>query len=101
VDLKAIAETTVELWDECDKAYTKKYQQTAKPAEIVPMFEQSCKIYMTNLIGEQRKGVPTSQETEEEEKPTDKQIQFARDLGCTNPASYNKATLSKWIEDHV
>ena len=64
------------------------------------IFEQTCKRIISDLIGKQRSGVPSKQEQSSDDKPTEKQMSFARKLGCVDPTDFTKKTLSEWIEEH-
>jgi len=39
-------------------------------------------------------------ETPEEQRPTEKQIEFARSLGCVDPENFTRSELSDWIDKH-
>jgi len=80
--------------------YEKKTSGKPTTQEQNMIFEQTCKRIISDLIGKQRSGVPSKQETNKPEKPTEKQMAFAKKLGCVDPGSFTKKTLSEWIEEN-
>ena len=100
MDNKALAETYVDLYHHVCDSYEAKIgnQPTTEVANMI--FEQTCKRIISDLIGKQRGGVPSQQETNKPEGPTDKQVAFAKKLGHTNPEKCSKMQLSQWIEEH-
>jgi len=100
MDHKALAETYVDLYHYvCDYYETKStHQPTTEEANMI--FEQTCKRIISDLIGKQRQGVPSQQKQSSDEKPTEKQIAFAKKLGCNKPEGFSKKELSAWIEEN-
>ena len=100
MDNKALAETYVGLYKYiCDNFETQNGgQPTTEAANMI--FEQTCKRIISDLIGKQRSGGGSTQTTQSDEKPTDKQIAFAKKLGCHNPEGFSKKELSAWIEEN-
>jgi len=100
MDNKALAETYVGLYKYiCDNFETQTSKQpTTEEANMI--FEQTCKRIISDLIGKQRQGVPSQQSSSIDDKPTDKQMAFAKKLGCHKPETFSKKELSAWIEEH-
>lgn len=100
MDNKALAETYVELYRYIADSYEK--QTSTQPTTDVAnmIFEQTCKRIISDLIGKQRSGVPPKQEKTEDQKPSEKQIAFAKKLGCHNPEGFSKYELSQWIDEN-
>jgi len=100
MDNKALAETYVDLWRYIKDSFETKIGDAPPPDVTNMVFEQTCKRIISDRIGEQRQGVPSQQSEERAEKPTDKQIAFAKKLGCHNPEGFSKKELSAWIEEN-
>ena len=97
---KQLVEFYTGLYKDIADEYEK--QTSAKPttAELNMIFEQTCKRIISDLIGKQRSSGGSTQTTQTDDKPTDKQIMFAEKLGCKDPGNYTKKDLSAWIEEH-
>ena len=100
MDNKALAETYVGLYRYIADNYETQTGVPPKTDVVNMIFEQTCKRIISDLIGKQRQGVPTQQSSSSGEKPTDKQIAFAKKLGCNKPEGFSKKELSAWIEEH-
>ena len=100
MDNKALAETYVGLYKHVCDNYEAQIGNQPTTAEASIIFEQTCKRIISDLIGKQRQGVPSQQKPSSDEKPTDKQIGFAKKLGCHNPEGFSKKELSAWIEEN-
>ena len=100
MDNKAVVEIYVDLYKHvCDNYEAKiSNQPTTEEANII--FEQTCKRIISDLIGKQRQGVPAQQGTQSFDKPTEKQIKWATDLGCHQPDGFSRKELSAWIEEN-
>jgi len=100
MDNKALAETYVDMYIYiCDYYETK---STAQPttAEASIIFEQTCKRIISDLIGKQRSGGGSTQTTQNFDKPTERQIKWATDLGCHKPEGFSRKELSAWIMEN-
>ena len=100
MDNKALAETYVGLYKHVCDNYEAQIGNQPTTAEASIIFEQTCKRIISDLIGKQRGGVPSQQKQSSDDKPTDKQVAFAKKLGCYKPEDFNKKELSAWIEEH-
>ena len=100
MDHKALAETYVDLYRYVCDGYEKKIGNQPTTEEANMIFEQTCKRIISDLIGKQRQGVPSKQEQSSGQEPSEKQISFAKKLGCKNPEGYSRTALSAWIEEH-
>ena len=97
---KQLVEFYTGLYKDIADEYEK--QTSAKPttAELNMIFEQTCKRIISDLIGKQRSSGGSTQTTQSDERPTDKQIAFANKLGCDKPEGFSKKELSAWIEEN-
>ena len=100
MDNKALAETYVELYISVCDSYEKRIGNQPTTEEANMIFEQTCKRIISDLIGKQRSGVPTQESFHSDEKPSEKQVKYAKDLGCTFADTLTRAQISKWIEEH-
>lgn len=100
MDNQALAETYVTLYHYVADNYEAQTgtQSTTEVANMI--FEQTCKRIISDLIGKQRSGVPSKQESTGDSKPSEKQVAFAKKLGCHNPEGFSKYELSQWIDDN-
>lgn len=100
MDLAAIAETTVEMWCLIGAKLIGRRQESIDPECKAQVFSEAMKLYMTQLINETKYGKLQQEEAPTGERPSEKQISYAKDLGCTDPGSMSKQQLSKWIDEH-
>lgn len=100
MDHKALVETYVDLYHHVCDSYEAKIGNQPTTEEANMIFEQTCKRIISDLIGKQRQGVPSQQKQSSDDKPTDKQIAFAKKLGCYEPEQMGKKELSAWIEEN-
>ena len=100
MDQKQLVDFYTGLYIDIGDKYEKKTSTPPTTAEQNMIFEQTCKRIISDLIGKQRQGVPAQQSSSSGEKPTDKQIAFAKKLGCNKPEGFSKKELSAWIEEH-
>ena len=97
---KQLVEFYTGLYLKIGSQYEKETSVKPTTQEQNMIFEQTCKRIISDLIGKQRSGVPSKQEQSSDEKPTEKQMAFAKKLGCVDPNDFTKKTLSAWIEEH-
>ncbi|MCK4820418.1 hypothetical protein KA005_31930, partial [bacterium] len=95
-----LAETYVELYRSVCDGYEKKIGNQPTTEEANMIFEQTCKRIISDLIGKQRQGVPSQQSSSSEQKPSEKQIAWAKKLGCDNPEGFSRKELSEWLDEH-
>ena len=100
MDLSAIAETAVEMWCLVGAKLIGRRQENIEPEIKAQVFSEAMKLYMTQIINEKKYGAPDAPTEERAERPTEKQIQYAKDLGCDKPEDMTKQQLSKWIDEH-
>ena len=100
MDNKALAEVYVDLYQHVCDNYEAQTGNQPTTAEASIIFEQTCKRIISDLIGKQRSSGGSTQTTQSDERPTDKQIAFANKLGCHNPEGFSKKELSAWIEEN-
>ena len=100
MDNKALAETYVDLWIYIDVKVRNKREEEYDNTITNMIFEQTCKRIISDLIGKQRQGVPSQQSSSSDEKPSEKQIKYAEDLGCAFAENLTRAGISKWIKEH-
>ncbi len=100
MDNKALAEQMTDLYADIERHYEKKTSGKPTAEQTNTIFIETCKRIISDLIGKERKGVPSQQKDSDVEIPTDRQIAFAGKLGCKNPTFYSKKDLSKWIEEN-
>ena len=58
MDNVALAETTVDLYLQCLEAYRRRFNQEPKQEEHSLIFERAHHHYISNLIGQQKRGSP-------------------------------------------
>ena len=100
MDPKATAEMYVELYKYTADNYEKETGNQPTTEELNMIFEQTCKRIISDLIGKQRSSSGSTASTSSDDKPTDKQISFAKKLGCHKPEGFSKKELSAWIDNN-
>lgn len=100
MDRTALAEDVVDLWDEIDKAWGNKHS-IALPVSIhISLFERAHTYIIHLNIKAEHKEIRAHSPPPEEQKPSEKQIKFAQDLGCAEPEKMTRKQVSEWIEAH-
>ena len=100
MDPSACAETAVEMWVVVDAKLSARQQKDIDPLISARILSESMKLYMTNIIKEERKASAAPGMQDYSGEPSQKQMDFALSLGCENPGSMTKKELSAWIEKH-
>ena len=100
MDRKAIAEDVVGLWDMIGDAWLKKHEGTCKTEAHISLFERAHAFIIHTEIGKQQDARYAKKEASYDEQPSDKQIKYARDLGCENPETMSRKQISEWIENN-
>ena len=100
MDPNACGETAVQIYTVVENRLTQAGFDTMMEANKIEVFREAMKLYMTTLINEKGKGGSPQQIPQQVSHPSEKQIQYAKDLGCTNADTMNRITLSKWIDEH-
>jgi len=100
MDNKALAEMMADLYLNIQDHAEKKLGVMPTTEQTNVIFIECSKMIMTETIGKQRQGVPAQQSTQSFDKPTEKQIKWATDLGCHKPEGFSRKELSAWIEEN-
>ena len=100
MDEKQLVEFYTGLYIKIENEYEKVTAEGAVTQVINMIFEQTCKRIISDLIGKQRQGVPAQQSAPSSDKPTEKQIKWATDLGCHKPEGFSRKELSAWIMEN-
>jgi len=97
---QAVVIRLFDLWDACEKEYKARYGDAINMEIVTLIFDRAHHEIISKEIEKRRQEVRAQQEKDYDEPPTEKQIQYARDLGCKNPESMTRKELSDWIDDH-
>lgn len=100
MDRQAIAEDAVDLWKEVALAYEKSYKREISVDVHISLFERAHTYIIHKNISEERSGVRPHSPQQEEDKPSEKQIKYAEDLGCKTADTMTRREISSWIEDN-
>ena len=79
-----------DLWDTCEKEYEKKYGKAINVEVVSRWFERADHHIISDKIQADR-------QTKPKEPPTERQIEYARNLGIKNPEKYSKQELAEKI----
>lgn len=93
-------ETAVQIYTVVENRLTKAGFDAMMEANKIEIFREAMKLYMTGVINEGRKSAPPQQGQQEIQHPSEKQIKYAKDLGCLNADTMDRKALSKWIDEH-
>ena len=100
MDDTALVSRLFHLWSICEEEYQKRYEKAINVEVVKAIFERADHHIIAAQIQKERSGVRAQQEKQQDEPPTEKQIQYARDLGCENPENMTRKELSDWIDEH-
>ena len=100
MDPNACGETAVQIYTVVENRLTAAGYDAMMEANKIEVFREAMKLYMTNLINEKGKGGSPQQGQQQIHHPSQKQIDYAEDLGCKNADTMDSKTLSKWIDEH-
>jgi len=93
-------ETAVQIYTVVENTLTEAGFDAMMEANKIEIFREAMKLYITNVIGSKPSAARPQQRQQEIQHPSEKQIQYAEDLGCTNADTMDRKTLSKWIDEH-
>lgn len=100
MNLKAKAETYADLWYHIDNYLKAKYPDDDNDLKVNAIFDRLTHYEIHKEIGSERGSVPHEDKIDDSGPPSDRQIQYAKDLGCFNPEQMTKKEISKWIDEH-
>jgi len=79
-----------DVWDMCEKEYVRRYGKAINVEIIGRWFERADHHIISDKIQADR-------QTKPKEPPTERQIEYARNLGIKNPEKYSKQELAEKI----